>query len=67
MVRVEITEAHDYDLIGRVTQIVSRSNAAARKDNSASARDGAAQTAQQIAPLGAAQRIATGAPLRIIQ
>ena len=65
--RVEITEAHDYDLIGRVTQIVSRSNAAARKENSASVGDNDAQITQQIAPLGAAQRIATGAPLRIIQ
>ncbi len=66
MVRVEITEAHDYDLIGRVTQIVSRSNAAAREENSASVGDNDAQITQQIAPLGAAQRIATGAPLRII-
>jgi ribosomal protein S12 methylthiotransferase len=53
LVRVEITEAHDYDLVGRVTQIVHR----------------AEQPEPAILPhaaSGPALRIATGAPLRVL-
>jgi ribosomal protein S12 methylthiotransferase len=63
MVRVEITEAHDYDLIGRVTQIVRRANLPVLRNAALNPR----AAAMPVAPLGAAQRISTGAPLRIIQ
>ena len=56
LVRIEITEAHDYDLVGRVTEIVRR---AERPMMPA----GAPVMPVQI-PV---QRIATGAALRVLQ
>jgi len=56
LVRLEITEAHDYDLIGRVTEIVLRAI-------SPSVPVDAAVMPASIA----VQRIATGAALRILQ
>jgi ribosomal protein S12 methylthiotransferase len=56
LVRLEITEAHDYDLVGRVTEIVRR----AQKPNISA--DAAA-----MPPSIAVQRISTGAALRILQ
>jgi ribosomal protein S12 methylthiotransferase len=56
LVKLEITEAHDYDLVGRVTEIVRR----AQTPNVAA--DAAAMPASI-----AVQRIATGAALRILQ
>jgi hypothetical protein len=53
---LEITEAHDYDLVGRVTEIVRR----AQTPNVSS--DAAA-----MPPSIAVQRISTGAALRILQ
>jgi ribosomal protein S12 methylthiotransferase len=57
LVRIEITEAHDYDLVGRILDVVRP--AAQRKDLAA-----ASQTLPPHVPV---QRIATGAPLRILQ
>jgi ribosomal protein S12 methylthiotransferase len=56
LVRLEITEAHDYDLVGRVTEIVRRA-----RPRTVSA-DAAA-----MPPSIAVQRISTGAALRILQ
>ncbi len=56
LVRLEITEAHDYDLVGRVTEIVRR----AQTPNISA--DAAA-----MPPSIAVQRISTGAALRILQ
>jgi ribosomal protein S12 methylthiotransferase len=56
LVRLEITEAHDYDLVGRVTAIVRR----AQTPNDSA--DAAA-----MPPSIAVQRISTGAALRILQ
>jgi len=56
LVRLEITEAHDYDLVGRVTEIVRR----AQTPN-------AAADAAAMPPSIAVQRISTGAALRILQ
>jgi ribosomal protein S12 methylthiotransferase len=56
LVRLEITEAHEYDLVGRVTEIVRR----AQTPNISP--DAAAMPASI-----AARRIATGAALRILQ
>jgi ribosomal protein S12 methylthiotransferase len=52
LVRIEITEAHDYDLVGRVTEVVRRAN-----------RPAPLMPAAAI-PV---QRIATGAALRVLQ
>jgi ribosomal protein S12 methylthiotransferase len=56
LVRLEITEAHDYDLVGRVTEIVRR----------AQTPSVAADAVTMPASI-AVQRIATGAALRILQ
>jgi ribosomal protein S12 methylthiotransferase len=56
LVRLEITEAHDYDLVGRVTEIVRR----AQTPN-------VAADAAAMPPSIAVQRISTGAALRILQ
>ena len=56
LVRLEITEAHDYDLVGRVTEIVRR----ALSPN-------IAPDAAAMPPSIAVQRISTGAALRILQ
>jgi ribosomal protein S12 methylthiotransferase len=56
LVRLEITEAHDYDLVGRVTEIVRRAQ------SPIVSADAAAMPASI-----AARRIATGAALRILQ
>jgi ribosomal protein S12 methylthiotransferase len=56
LVRLEITEAHDYDLVGRVAEIVRR----AQSPNISA--DAAA-----MPPSIAVQRISTGAALRILQ
>ena len=56
LVRLEITEAHDYDLVGRVTEIVRR----AQTPN-------IAVDAEAMPPSIAVQRISTGAALRILQ
>jgi hypothetical protein len=56
LVRLEITEAHDYDLVGRVTEIVRRAERPAMMTNSHAMR-----------PPIPVQRIATGAALRILQ
>nr|HEV7955399.1 hypothetical protein [Candidatus Acidoferrales bacterium] len=56
LVRLEITEAHDYDLVGRVTEILRR----AQSPN-------VAADAAAIPPSIAVQRISTGAALRILQ
>jgi ribosomal protein S12 methylthiotransferase len=53
LVRMEITEAHDYDLVGRVSEIVRR----AERPEPAILPHAAS---------GSALRIATGAPLRIL-
>jgi ribosomal protein S12 methylthiotransferase len=57
LVRLEITEAHDYDLVGRILDVV---RPAARGDAMGLA-------ATTMPPHVAVQRIATGAPLRILQ
>lgn len=52
LVRIEITEAHDYDLVGRVTHVVRR----------------AVRPALHMEPAAIpVQRIATGAALRVLQ
>jgi ribosomal protein S12 methylthiotransferase len=52
LVRIEITEAHDYDLVGRVTHVVRR----------------AVRPALPMEPAAIpVQRIATGAALRVLQ
>jgi ribosomal protein S12 methylthiotransferase len=56
LVRLEITEAHDYDLVGRVTEIVRRAQSPNVLANAAA-----------MPPAIAVQRIATGAALRILQ
>jgi ribosomal protein S12 methylthiotransferase len=56
LVRLEITESHDYDLVGRVTEIVRR---AQTPEISA--------IAPAMPPSIPMQRIATGAALRILQ
>ena len=56
LVRIEITEAHDYDLVGRVTEIVRRTE---KPTMPAGAPVMPAQT-----PV---QRISTGAALRVLQ
>ena len=56
LVRLEITEAHDYDLVGRVTEIVRRAQAPTISAD-----------ASAMPPSIAVQRIATGAALRILQ
>jgi ribosomal protein S12 methylthiotransferase len=56
LVRLEITEAHDYDLVGRVTEIVRRAQSPIVTADAAA-----------MAPSIAVQRIATGAALRILQ
>jgi ribosomal protein S12 methylthiotransferase len=56
LVRLEITEAHDYDLVGRVTEIVRRAQLPTVPENAAA-----------IPASIAVQRIATGAALRILQ
>ncbi len=56
LVRIEITEAHDYDLVGRVTEIE-------RRTERPTMPTGAAVMPPQI-PV---QRIATGAALRVLQ
>jgi len=56
LVRLEITEAHDYDLVGRVTEIVRRAQRPVVPANAAA-----------IPPAVAVQRISTGAALRILQ
>jgi ribosomal protein S12 methylthiotransferase len=56
LVRLEITEAHDYDLVGRVTEIVRRAQ-----------RPEVAADAAAMPSAVAVQRIATGAALRILQ
>ncbi len=56
LVRLEITEAHDYDLVGRVTEIVRR----AQTPN-------VSADASAMPPSIAVQRISTGAALRILQ
>jgi ribosomal protein S12 methylthiotransferase len=57
LVRIEITEAHDYDLVGRILDVVRP--AAQHKDLAAVLR--------AVPPHVPVQRIATGAPLRILQ
>lgn len=52
LVRLEITEAHDYDLVGKVTDVVRRANRPASQIDAAAI------------PV---QRIATGAALRVLQ
>lgn len=56
LVRLEITEAHDYDLVGRVTEIVRRAQTPSISADAAA-----------MPPSIAVQRIATGAALRILQ
>jgi len=56
LVRLEISEAHDYDLVGRVTEIVRRA------EKTSFAESVAVMPAQ--VPV---QRIATGAALRVLQ
>jgi len=56
LVRLEITEAHDYDLVGRVTEILRRAQLPAIPLDAA-----------VMPPAIAVQRIATGAALRILQ
>jgi ribosomal protein S12 methylthiotransferase len=56
LVRLEITEAHDYDLVGRVTEIVRRAERPAAQPN-----------AHAMPPPIPVQRIATGAVLRVLQ
>jgi ribosomal protein S12 methylthiotransferase len=56
LVRIEITEAHDYDLVGRVTEIVRRAEMIAP-----------AQGVAAMPPRIPVQRIATGAALRVLQ
>jgi ribosomal protein S12 methylthiotransferase len=56
LVRLEITEAHDYDLVGRVTEIVRRAQSPGMPANAAA-----------MPASIAVQRIATGAALRILQ
>jgi len=56
LVRLEISEAHDYDLVGRVTEIVRR----AEKPLSAG-------SVAVMPPQIPVQRIATGAALRVLQ
>ena len=56
LVRLEITEAHDYDLVGRVTEIVRRAHLPSVPASAAA-----------MPPSIAVQRIATGAVLRILQ
>ena len=57
LVRIEITEAHDYDLVGKILDVV---RPAARPEDLAVM----SQTMPAHVPV---QRIATGAPLRILQ
>ncbi|HUK31670.1 MAG TPA: 30S ribosomal protein S12 methylthiotransferase RimO [Candidatus Acidoferrum sp.] len=57
LVRIEITESHDYDLVGRILDVV---RPAVRCDAAASA---AATMPAHVS----VQRIATGAPLRVLQ
>jgi len=52
MVRVEITAAHDYDLVGRVTEFLPRS--------------ASAPAIERAMPAPALARVPTGAPLRIL-
>jgi ribosomal protein S12 methylthiotransferase len=56
LVRAEITEAHDYDLVGRVTEIVRRAG-----------RPSAPPNSPVMPPPISVQRIATGAALRVLQ
>ena len=56
LVRLEITEAHDYDLVGRVTEIVRRAE-----------RPEAPANSHAMSPPIPVQRIATGAALRVLQ
>ncbi len=56
MVTVEITEAHDYDLVGRITGYVCRGATSRVASGAASGSPGAVPLA----------RVPTGAPLRII-
>ncbi len=57
LVRIEITESHDYDLVGRILDVL----------RPAARRDGAASAAAIMPPHVSVQRIATGAPLRVLQ
>lgn len=56
LVHVEITEAHDYDLVGRVTGIARRAG-----------RPALDTEARKVATSAPVHRIATGAALRILQ
>jgi len=59
LVHIEITEAHDYDLVGRILDVVRPA-----------ARHAVSQDAKKMATIHAlvpVQRIATGAPLRVLQ
>jgi ribosomal protein S12 methylthiotransferase len=57
LVRIEVTESHDYDLVGRILDVV----------RPAARHDGAASAAATMPPHVSVQRIATGAPLRVLQ
>jgi ribosomal protein S12 methylthiotransferase len=57
LVRIEITESHDYDLVGRILDVV----------RPAARRDAATSAAVTMPPHVSVQRIATGAPLRVLQ
>ncbi len=57
LVRIEITEAHEYDLVGRIVDVVRPT----------ARRDAAAASASTMPPHASVQRIATGAPLRVLQ
>jgi ribosomal protein S12 methylthiotransferase len=58
LVRIEITESHDYDLVGRILDVV---RPAANRDLALAA------AANGLPPQVPVQRIATGAPLRVFQ
>jgi ribosomal protein S12 methylthiotransferase len=66
-VRVEITLAHDYDLVGRVTEIVRRADERVATNRASAGPRPADPQFIGRASTGPAQRIATGAPLRILQ
>jgi ribosomal protein S12 methylthiotransferase len=57
LVRIEITESHDYDLVGKILDVV----------RPAAKRDAIAAAAVAMPPHVPVQRIATGAPLRVLQ
>ncbi|MFZ0820084.1 MAG: 30S ribosomal protein S12 methylthiotransferase RimO [Candidatus Acidiferrales bacterium] len=56
LVRIEITESHDYDLVGKILDVV----------RPAAKRDAIAAAAATMPPHVPVQRIATGAPLRVL-